>query len=376
MNTRRILLVSPNSPFSARYGSEQRSALMYEALTQLGETDVLMVEPTNQISHTKPSENPRILARVFWKNSRFGFTKYRPDAVISDQLAAQKVDFKAYDLIVSRYLNPICKLRLPKGVPTIVDLDDWGKTYGRAGRYSLKSISSILKNKYASWLAKKQLGRFDGFFFVSRRDRAREHGLLSEILPNIPFSPPSQALPETAARNILLVGALWYGPNFEGVNHFLKCCWPGVRAALPDATLTLVGEASPAIRNKWGEEPGVNALGFVDNIQDAYRAAAFSIAPIYFGGGTNIKVLESLAFGRACITTPHCAEAFKGDLVAKGGLSVAHDDAEFTDLCIAMLGDSDRRRKQAMLGFDAVNAYYNRVEFSKAVIALSEKLLS
>lgn len=373
---RRILLISPNSPFSPQSGAEQRTALLYEALSQLGRTDVLIVAPASLRSRAKPAKDSRVIGELLWQQSKLGMDKYFPQRFQPNSAGEKEPDYHQYDLIVGRYLNPICKLHLPDDVPTLVDLDDWQKSYGAADGMSPTAVAQRIKRAYAAWLAKRQLKRFSGFYFVSERDRDTVPHWLSASLPNIPFSPPATPLPDTANGNILFVGALWYPPNSHGIDRFLAACWQRIRSAMPNATLTLVGAASPDTRRKWEQYPGVTAPGFVDDLTDAYRSAAFTIAPIYFGGGTNIKIVESLAFGRACITTPHCATAFQNDLIAGNAISVATDDDDFAQRCIALLNDSALRCAQAAAGYDLVGKRYNRRAFTQSVLALAERVLT
>ena len=49
--------------------------------------------------------------------------------------------------------------------------------------------------------------------------------------------------------------------------------------------------------------PNVEVSGFVQDLPPVYERAAFTVAPIYWGGGTKIKVLESLAYGRTCVAS-------------------------------------------------------------------------
>lgn len=375
-HNRKILLVTPSSPFAPQSGAEQRTALLYEALLRLGETDVLLVSPSEQSSRVSPAKHERIVAELLWKKSRFGISKYAPQTFSESDGPLREPDYRQYDLIVGRYLNPICKLRLPRDIPTIVDLDDWQKSYGTSGGFSPSAVAQRLKEAYAAWLAKRQLERFKSFFFVSERDRNSEPRRLSATLPNIPFSPPEVPLPDAAGNNILFVGALWYAPNSHGIDHFLAHCWSRIRSAVPTATLSLIGAAPQDTRKNWETHPGVSAPGFVDDLADAYRSAAYTIAPIYFGGGTNIKVVESLAFGRACVTTPHCAKAFESDLVAGNAISVAADDDAFVDQCVTMLTDPSRRREQAAAGHGIVSTLYTRGAFTRTVLDLADRVLA
>jgi glycosyltransferase involved in cell wall biosynthesis len=44
-------------------------------------------------------------------------------------------------------------------------------------------------------------------------------------------------------------------------------------------------------------------LGYVDDLAAVYNPSWFTLCPLWTGAGTNIKVLESLAFGRTCVAT-------------------------------------------------------------------------
>ncbi|MBK7674442.1 MAG: glycosyltransferase [Candidatus Accumulibacter sp.] len=365
--TEKLLLVSPATPFEPQSGAQQRTALLHEALQALGEVDVLLLEPTSGPSHLAPAK-PGILAHGFWHQRPLGIGKYAPDRALNQALRAAGLDLNRYQLIVSRYLNPITKLAVPPGARTVVDLDDWGYHYAPG----TLALAARLKSNYAAWLAQRQLNRFDAYFFVSKRDQARHPELSAVILPNIPFNPPAQPYPQTDSSTLLFVGSLWYAPNREGIDRFLARCWPAIKAAQPKARLLLVGAASAGIRKAWEKYPDVSAPGFVDDLGDAYRNAAFTIAPIYSGGGTNIKVLESLAYGRACVTTPHCADAFEKDLAH--GLSVAGDDATLVRLCIELLCNERFRKAGVISCTDTLQHTYTKAAFMRQASRLLRPL--
>lgn len=359
----RILLVSPASPFSPQSGAQQRTALLYTALQALGKVDVLLLEPSSGSSRLEPAK-PGILAHGFWHQRPLGIGKFQPDLALSAALKAGGFDLGRYRLIVGRYLNPICKLLIPPGIHTVVDLDDWGYQYPDGIPYA-----ALLKSMYATWLTDQQLKRFDAFFFVSPRDQARHPELESALLPNIPFNFPPQPFPPSNSSTLLFVGSLWYRPNRQGIDHFLARCWPAIKAVQPRAQLLLIGAAPPALRQIWERYPDVFAPGFVDDLGEAYRNAAFTIAPIYSGGGTKIKILESLAYGRACVTTPNCAEAFSTDL-AGAGLGIAPDDSSFVQRCIAWLADAESRRSEAEKGHAQIGKHYTHALFADRVTQL------
>lgn len=87
--------------------------------------------------------------------------------------------------------------------------------------------------------------------------------------------------------------------NVESINNFLKDTFPLVRKLLPDARLLLAGKICDHV----ADGPGIEKLGVVQDLAQAYAQADVVIAPIDFGTGLNIKVIEALGFGMPVVTT-------------------------------------------------------------------------
>jgi glycosyltransferase involved in cell wall biosynthesis len=293
--------------------------------------------------------------------------KYVPSADLTSALERTLAQpLSGYDLAVDRYLNPICKLVLAPELPVVVDLDDLGYRYGIPGR-GVQAAIDRLKSAVAGLLFRRQLHRFDAFAFVSQRDRDRYPGLLGCVVPNIPYSFDPAPDFAVTGNTLLFVGSLWYRPNREGVQWFLDDVWPRIRAAVPGVRFVLVGAAPKDQLEAWRQVPGVQALGFVDDLAHAYRNAALTVSPIHSGGGTNIKVLEALAYGRACVTTRFCIAGF-ADLLREGdGLIAADDAASFAICCIAALSDRARTARIAQDGHRRVLVQFSDQRFLEAV---------
>jgi glycosyltransferase involved in cell wall biosynthesis len=89
---------------------------------------------------------------------------------------------------------------------------------------------------------------------------------------------------------------------------------PRVWEELPDATLTLVGAgldpSSTSAAAELGELLGdrrIEALGFVEELRDAYSGARCAVVPLLQGGGTPLKLLEALAYALPAVVTPRAA---------------------------------------------------------------------
>lgn len=314
----RVLFVTPVSPFADASGAQQRSRLMYEALRGVFDVDVLQLHETHGVGTEAVFSEPA-------RNAHGGFDleagvparrgildRFKPQPALTRQ-AEQRLggSLSRYDLIVGRYLWPVSQLECPPGIPVLADLDDWRYRYARLLPSSAASLRERLAKAVAFRLAQPPLARLAGAFVVSRQDAAElSRPLPTAFLPNVPLSIPAEVSPAPLEPNALFVGSLWYRPNAEGVDWLLGRVWPIVRARLPHATLCLVGAAPAAMRAKWEQSPGVRAPGFVDDIAQAYRGARAVVVPIHTGGGTNIKVLEAMAHGRACVATSFIQRAF------------------------------------------------------------------
>jgi glycosyltransferase involved in cell wall biosynthesis len=313
-----------------------------------------------------PVPDARVLMRARWRSLPLGAEGYARHEALA-RLVAGRVDFGAYDLVVGRYLMPISKLALPPGLPAIVDLDDVCYRHDA----SLGWHGAVLAARARSWLkqsaAASALARFQAFFFVSPLDRARFADLPGAVLPNIPYRTPTGPTPASRGATVMMVGSLWYPPNREGVERFLARSWPAVRVARPDARLLLAGAAPPAVRARWGAHPEVAAPGFVADLDAAYRDATLAVAPVWSGGGTNIKILEAFAHGRVCVTTRFCARAFGDAFDAAADLAVADDDAGLATAIVRLLDASDERERRARRGAAVVAAAFSRARFDAVV---------
>jgi glycosyltransferase involved in cell wall biosynthesis len=98
--------------------------------------------------------------------------------------------------------------------------------------------------------------------------------------------------------------------------------FPRVWAELPDARLALEGrglEELPSCDSR------IEALGFVENLSEAYASASCALVPLLQGGGSPLKFVEALAFGLPVIATSKAAAGLE---VSDGRDCVIADGAE------------------------------------------------
>jgi glycosyltransferase involved in cell wall biosynthesis len=112
---------------------------------------------------------------------------------------------------------------------------------------------------------------------------------------------PAPLAPPPGEHRLLFVGNLTYAPNLEAAQVLISEVLPRVQAKHPDATLDLVGPQAGALA---GAPAAVRVAGCVADLRPWYGGADVVVAPLWHGGGTRIKVLEALAYGRPVVATP------------------------------------------------------------------------
>ena len=159
--------------------------------------------------------------------------------------------------------------------------------------------------------------------------------------------------PSDSSR-ILFVGPFRYRPNRDGIVSFLRDAWPAIRAAVPAATLTILGGDEHAAYSA-GEaafaQPGVAVLGHRDDVPRLLAASALTINPQAGIRGSAVKLVESLAAGRVCVSTTDGARGFATTTPA---LIVVPDVDAMAVPIIDLLGDRERRHRLERADRDAL----------------------
>jgi polysaccharide biosynthesis protein PslH len=157
----------------------------------------------------------------------------------------------------------------------------------------------------------------------------------------------NEFVPGTRAHqpgSLLFLGSLDWYPNLDALDYFLKDIMPLVRLSLPRVNLQVVGKGpASGLHKRLAKYGGVEFVGEVADVRPFLAQAAVVVVPLRIGGGSRIKILESLAMGKPVVTTSIGAE---GLAVLDGiHVSLADAPAEFADRTVELLTSLQRRRQ-------------------------------
>lgn len=185
------------------------------------------------------------------------------------------------------------------------------------------------------------LGHADILFAI----QAEEGAWLRDRYPRAQVidAPFAIALPDAGADTtdvaalpvVTFIGA-WNEPNCDALNWLLDDIWPRVCAARPDARLQVVGTVGKS-RDRW--PAGAIARGVVPSLEQVYRETGIALAPIRFGSGLKIKLVEALAAGVPVVATSSAVEGLPA--VRPDVVRIADEAEAFAAQIVAALAERD-----------------------------------
>jgi glycosyltransferase involved in cell wall biosynthesis len=391
----KILYVSNLSPYPGDNGGRQRTKLLWEGLSRLGEIDFVLhsawaIDPDivqvlqerfNLVQyHMSPEPEGTAFFPLLAIYPRWAFAGAQKFASRSAFYAERKYvsgpirelcEKGGYDLIACRYFRCASRSGLLDYTPLCIDVDD----------VDWEFFASAAASNEVGWLQRKIFLRQAGAMrelmwtklrraniaWISKPDDAQKIGpVTSHLLPNGVDAavPPADRAMATSAQVMVFVGALGWRPNQLGLLQFAEQALPRVREHFPDAVLRVVGSNAPKdFVEKLKICPGIEYVGPVDDVAESYRNSAFAVVPVNSGAGSHIKILENFYHGVTCVTSRFGHRGYEKVFKTGESLLVGQSPEEMARACCTLLADPLRRAQMAQCGLDLVKREYTKESF-------------
>lgn len=151
-------------------------------------------------------------------------------------------------------------------------------------------------------------------------------------------APAEQVLDVPAVQSVGFIGSFAHPPNVAAARRLIERIWPLIKSRAESAHLYIAGAGAReqlGSLHKAGND--VHVLDFVPDLADFYRQVRIVCAPLNFGAGTKLKVIEAAAWRRPVVTTPIGAE---GLCFAPGhSIVVRRTDDELASACLTLLSE-------------------------------------
>ena len=181
-------------------------------------------------------------------------------------------------------------------------------------------------------------------------------------VPSVPTGVDVESLtpsrPRSSETDLIFIGTLEWMANVDGVEYFLDEILPLIRRRRPECSVTIVGRRPPAslLRRAAGDSK-VRITGLVEDVRPYLWSAAVSIVPIRIGGGTRLKIYESMAARTPVVSTSIGAEGL--EINPPENIRLGDTPAAFADACLDLLADDAERARMAQAAWDLVASNYS-----------------
>ena len=218
----------------------------------------------------------------------------------------------------------------------------------RPGRPWLLTLHDVLlsegEHTAADRFETEAIGRFDAVVACCQEDAALLRHRRVAVVPNGAEARPFSWKPSRGSRTILFLGPFRYEPNLAGIVRFLETVYPRLLTKFPDIQLELLaGDEGLSISRHFEcfLQPGVEVRGHTNDVAAYLTDCALTVNPLSGIRGSSIKLAESLAAGRICVSTAAGARGFRS-LKAKS-LVVVPEIHDMFEPILEMLNDEAYR---------------------------------
>ena len=264
------------------------------------------------------------------------------------------------------------KLRIPK---TLDYQDVFSAGYKRMAEMSdfISRFFLMIESRRLARYERSVFEDFDNKTIISFPDRDLIQHTSREkiiVIPNGVDAEYFQPVLQEKDMDIVFTGNMHYPPNVDAACFLVKEILPIVLRTHPGVKVLLAG-ANPHQRVLSLHSGNVTVSGWVDDIRNSYASARVFIAPMQIGTGLQNKLLEAMAMGLPCITSPLANNALGAEEGSE--ILVGHYPAEYAEHICRLLDDAVFAQKIADRGRQFVLRTY---DWNKTTNTLHQLMLN
>lgn len=388
----RLLFLSRWLPYPPQNGSQLRIFNLLRALAEYHE--VTLVSFTEAAPPTEAEARLRTLCREVrlvpwqrydatgWPARRALFTTTPRSLTATESPAmtrtlAALLESSDFDLVIASQIDTAYYHPHFEQLPAIFEEAEVAVPYEaftHAGSLRQRARFGLTWFKYRAYLG-RLLRRYALCTVVSRQERsllqqAAPGYSTVEVVPNgLPLADYCSVRKEVSPHTLVFAGSLTYQPNHDAMCWFLKEVFPLVRARVPAARLIITGNHDG--RSLPCEEQ-VTRTGMVPDVRPLIADAAVSLAPIWTGGGSRLKILEAMALRTPVVATTKGAEGL--DVQHGLHLLLADTPQAYADAVVRLLQSPAEGRSLVDCAYDLTRDRYDWTAIMERFLPLVEQV--
>ena len=373
-----ILFLSRWYPFPPNNGSKLRVFHLLRALAEQHSITLLSFREADETVDSNSSVSGSPCSQIYtvpWPKfnptsgtSIAGLFNLKPRSVLdshSPEMAAkiqQLIAENQFDIVIASQVGTAGYGRHFQNIPALfeeVEMGIYHEQLAQADSFKSRLRYRLTLAKQTTYL-REILQYFDTCTVVSEPERA----LVKTAVPdytNVELIPNCMNLADydsvrVAKRpnSLIFTGSFTYHVNHQAMEWFVREVNPLVQAQIPDMQLSITGDHAnlplPPANN-------VTLTGFVDDIRSWIAASCVSLAPLFMGGGTRLKILEAMALRTPVVATSKGAEGL--DVEHGKHLLLADTPQAFADAIVSLLQNPDLYQSIAYHGHQLIAQKYD-----------------
>jgi glycosyltransferase involved in cell wall biosynthesis len=392
----RALVTLPEPAAPTDTGKRLRASAMVRALGAVADLEVVVLHADHPLDLRPVPDDVPVGRWVVVRKRRFGrlravarMVRGLPwQAALQDwtgpRAEVARLATAGYDLVWFGALDHFVLLRdLLPGVPAVVDYDDVEpvklRAYLAVAPRDLRGRLRRVKARVdaVAWRRFERLAarHAEAVVVCSDLDLARLLSARGVAVPNTYPDPVTvrQRVPAGPAE-LLMIANYGYVPNVDAARFAVDEVLPAVRRVLPDACLHLAGRGADVYMGDLATVDGVRVTGTVPAVRPLLDAAIGVIAPVRYGGGTRLKIIEAFAHGVPVVSTTLGAEGLR---VTDGvDVLLADDGSALAEACVRVATDMALNERLARAGRRLYEAEYQPAVADRIVADLVRTVLA
>ncbi len=301
---------------------------------------------------------------------------------LGEMLAAESYDaVHAVDIVLAQYF-----MRRHRNIPLVIDRSRVDLQYQLAEHRRMKFSwrTKLLRSEgyLKLWRFEKAVARRAAVEIVGGLDD--ELFLHKYVSPKMPievivngvdlefFFPEASDQARHLQPTILFCGAMDYNPNIDALRWYFDEIHDLLRRQIPDLQVLIVGKNPAQEIKEYLNLDNVLVTGGVPDVRPYYRKAWLQIVPLRIGGGSRLKIVESLAMGTPVVSTSIGAQGL--GLSGDHDILLADDAPTFAAQTSRLLRDESLRDSLAVAGVATVRSRLSWPMLGRQLDALYTRL--
>lgn len=174
-------------------------------------------------------------------------------------------------------------------------------------------------------------------------------------------------------KDMLFIGGFPHLPNIDAVMYFATEVFPLIQRRLPQVKFKVIGDSPPDEIRDLARNPGIEILGYVNDIGRIFEQIKITVAPLRYGAGIKGKIGTSFCYGVPCVATDLAIEGM--GLLHNRNILVGNTAEEFADAVWEVYTNEDCWNKLSVDGHRFAMEHYSEAMIAGQVKDLLHSVL-